>query len=154
LEDFLDDFKGCLVIVSHDRYFMDRLVDHLLVFEGEGAIRDFPGNYSQYRAMTREEESFSSTKKQVRATTAVETEKSVDTPSGKKRFSYKEKREFEQLGKEIEALSERKRVIQQSLEQSDLAYEKIHSLSEELVQITNQLDEKELRWLELSEYTD
>ena len=84
----------------------------------------------------------------------VEIEKRAEIPSGKKRFSYKEKREFEQLGKEIETLSERKKVIQQSLEQSDLTYEKIHSLSGELVQITNQLDEKELRWLELSEYTE
>jgi len=153
LEDFLDEFPGCLVIVSHDRYFMDRLVDHLLVFEGEGLIRDYPGNYSQYRyseeltaSQPRRMEQ-SSTKKQA-------TQVSQDGGSTKKRFSYKEKREFEQLEKEIESLNAEKESIQRELESSDLSYDKIHERSERLVAITRALDEKELRWLELSEYTD
>lgn len=147
LENFLMEFRGCLLIVSHDRYFMDRLVDHLLVFEGDGVIRDFPGNYTQYRL---EEE----VKKQV-ASTVQATSKTAQhgSPASEKRkkVSFKDKREFELLGKEIEALTQEKDSITEQLHQGNLPYETLQQLSERIAEITSLLDEKELRWLELSE---
>lgn len=147
LENFLMEFPGCLLIVSHDRYFMDRLVDHLLVFEGDGVIRDFPGNYTQYRL---EEE----VKKQV-ASTVQATSKTAQhgSPASEKRkkVSFKDKREFELLGKEIEALTQEKDSITEQLHQGNLPYETLQQLSERIAEITSLLDEKELRWLELSE---
>ena len=153
LENFLSEFHGCLLIVSHDRYFMDRLVDHLLVFEGDGAVRDFPGNYSLYRIWEKEQELLSEKKnapKEIK-------EESIARPvqaEPKKRFSYKEKREFELLEKEIADLTSEKESIQQQLNVGSASYEKLQELSQRIMTITNLLDEKELRWLELSEYTE
>ena len=154
LENFLSEYPGCLMIVSHDRYFMDRLVDHLLVFEGEGVIRDFPGNYSQFRIWQREEE--------MRAAEAAAPPKKPEPVAettaaatvAKKRFSFKEKREFEQLGKDIEALGAEKETIQAQLNSGQLPYDQLQILASRIAEITDLLDEKELRWLELSEYTD
>ena len=152
LENFLGHFPGCLLIVSHDRYFMDRLVDHLFVFEGDGHIRDFPGNYSQYR-----DSPFYDTVGQEKETPAagkkIETGNAA-TPAQetqKRRFTFGEKREFETLEKEIRALSAEKETITGRLNSSDAPFEELQALALRISEITNKLDEKEMRWLELSE---
>lgn len=145
LENFLMDFPGCLVIVSHDRYFMDKLVDHLLVFEGEGAVRDFPGNYSSYRAAAPTEEV---------AKPAETTQKPTTTPpaeSAKKKPSFKEKREFETLEKEMASLNKEKSNITEQLSTGNLAFDDLQKLSHRIGEINQELDLKEMRWLELSE---
>lgn len=151
LEQFLSEFPGCLLIVSHDRYFMDRLVDHLLVFEGEGEIRDFPGNYTQYRLWEKEQEAI-----QHKTSTPEPVKEKIEEvkPIEKRRLSYKEKREFELLEKELPELAARKEALQNELNKPDLPYERLQELSASLVSITNELDEKELRWLELSEFAE
>ncbi len=154
LENFLSDFQGCLLIISHDRYFMDRLVDHLFVFEGEGVIRDFPGNYSDYRMhpnyaerSMEMSEANPIIKKEI-AATATTTNAIVEE---KKRMSFKEKREFELLTKEIETLQSEKEQITTLLSSGSTDFEKLQQASERIGQITDLIDEKEMRWLELSE---
>ncbi|MDF2383893.1 ABC-F family ATP-binding cassette domain-containing protein [Nostoc ellipsosporum NOK] len=147
LENFLQDFPGCLLIVSHDRYFMDRLVDHLFVFEGDGVIRDFPGNYSQYRA---EEQKPAAPKAVAPPSPAVEV-KPAAVPVTQRRLSFKEKHELENLDKEIARLTAEKERITALLNDSNTPFDEMHRLSTEIGEITNQLDEKEMRWLELSE---
>lgn len=147
LENFLQDFPGCLLIVSHDRYFMDRLVDHLFVFEGDGVIRDFPGNYSQYRM---EEPRSAAPKTTVAPAAATET-KSTTAPPQPRRLSFKEKHELENLDKEIAHLTAEKERITNLLNDSNTPFDELHRLSVEIGEVTSQLDEKELRWLELSE---
>lgn len=158
LEDFLSEFQGCLVIVSHDRYFMDRLVDHLFVFEGEGVIADFPGNYSQYREQQKEE--FPAISSRLQGKKDAES-KTSNLPAGqtglqpvtgnKRNPSFKEKREFELLEKEIADLTCEKEMITQKLNDSKTPFEELQQLSIRIGEVTNLLDEKELRWLELSE---
>ncbi len=146
LENFLNDFPGCLVIASHDRYFMDRLVDHLFVFEGGGIVRDFPGNYSQYRL------SLNDTLPQ---TSIVQTKtEAVSKTKPKQKFTFKEKREFEFLEKEITALNSEKIEITKKLNDSNLPFEELTQLSIRIETITKMLDEKEFRWLELSELSE
>lgn len=145
LENFLMDFPGCLVIVSHDRYFMDKLVDHLLVFEGEGAVRDFPGNYSSYRAAAPPEEI---------NRPSESTPKSAPLPTvepAKKKPSFKDKREFEILEKEIASLNKEKGNITELLSTGNLVFEELQKLSHRIGEINQELDIKEMRWLELSE---
>jgi len=145
LENFLLEFSGCLLIVSHDRYFMDRLVDHLFVFKGEGIIQDYPGNYSQYRieAPLKEEDQIDKTE---------EAAKSTETkPIAASKISYKEKREFEQLGTEIETLTTTKESYSTQLNSGTLAFEELQKIAIELEKTIQLLDQKELRWLELSE---
>lgn len=146
LENFLSEFPGCLLIVSHDRYFMDRLVDHLFIFEGNGVIRDFPGNYSQYR-----DEQSKTELKQTPPPEKKETTTSLPVTSAKRQFSYKEKREFESLEKEISDLSIEKEAITEKLNNSRTPFDELQQLSHRIGEVTKQLDEKELRWLELSE---
>ncbi|MFN5938012.1 MAG: ABC-F family ATP-binding cassette domain-containing protein [Sphingobacteriales bacterium] len=148
LETFLADFPGCLMIVSHDRYFMDKLVDHLLVFEGDGEVRDFPGNYSDYRIWLEQEET-----KKTEAVQATKTEISAvsNTAQPKKKVSFKDKREFELLEIEMAALNKEKLLITEKLGSSNLPFEELQKNSQRIVEITNLLDKKELRWLELSE---
>lgn len=148
LENFLSEFPGCLLIVSHDRYFMDRLVDHLFVFEGNGVIRDFPGNYTQYRQSADKSPSFyiGNTEKQVHA--ADREQVVVDK---KRQLSYKEKREFESLEKEISDLTKEKATITEKLNNGSTPFEELQQLSTRIGEVTQLLDEKELRWLELSE---
>jgi ATP-binding cassette subfamily F protein uup len=148
LENFLQEFPGCLVIVSHDRYFMDKLVDHLLVFEGDGQIRDFPGNYSEHR-MTRPADG---TPRPSDARIAAPTDARPEPQ--KKKTSFKEKREFELLGKEIEALSAEKKEITEQLSSGSLPFDEVRKLSARIGEVTESLDEKELRWLELSEHME
>jgi ABC transport system ATP-binding/permease protein len=159
LENFLSDFPGCLLVVSHDRYFMDRLVDHLFVFEGDGVIRDFPGNYSQYRLFQKEQEANADDrfvmKDVAEKSTATIKQTKEDNKKGnavtEKRFSFKEKREFEILEKEIASLTKEKETVTEKLNNSDTNFEELQKLSTRIGEITALLDEKELRWLELSE---
>lgn len=153
LENFLSEYRGCLIIVSHDRYFMDRLVDHLFVFEGDGLLSDFPGNYTYYRIWQKEEEQ----RKKSQSVTTVANNASQTTgtarPSEKKKFSFNEKREFEQLGKDIPALEKEKVEITEKMSSPGLSYDELQKFSVRITEITSLLEEKELRWLELSEYT-
>jgi len=151
LENFLSEYQGCLLIVSHDRYFMDRLVDHLLVLEGNGVIRDFPGNYSLYRATERE----LGTSSLGRDISTNKGDKPADPlpapPVEKKKLSYKEKRELEGLDKEISQLTEEKKQVTEKLNGGATPFDELQRLSIRIGEIEQLLDEKELRWLELSE---
>jgi len=145
LENFLNEYQGCLLIVSHDRYFMDRLVDHLFVFDGNGVIKDFPGNYTQYRI---EEKNVG---KEVKESVS-EMKKEIILESGKKKKrSYNEQREFERLEKEIPELEQEKTAITMKMSEPNISYENLQELSARITTITTLLEEKELRWLELSE---
>lgn len=153
LEDFLQEYQGCIIIVSHDRYFMDKLVDHLFVFEGDGVVRDFPGNYSQYREWEKEE-SRSATKQELPA--VADTSANVPPPataeaSKPRKLSYKEKRELELLEQEIARLEAEKQSIDQQLSSGSLPYDQLEPLTRRVGELVQLLDEKGMRWLELSE---
>ena len=162
LEEYLQDFPGCVIVVSHDRYFMDKVVDHLLVFKGEGDIQDFPGNYTQYRdwsrLQTKESEEESS---KAKLASKTGDSKNSDNASGtakrdvnfenKRKMSFKEKREYEQLSKEIEALENEQKLLEEELCSGKLSVDELTEKSKRLPQIKDELDEKEMRWLELSE---
>ena len=147
LEEYLQDFPGCVIVVSHDRFFMDRVVDHLLVFKGNGEIKDFPGNYSQYREWS--------------GLQSKETEKSSETKPKKtavsyrndtrRKMSFKEKREFQQLEKDIAALEAEQHEIEQQLCSGTLSVEQLTEKSRRLPVLKEQLEEKEMRWLDLRE---
>jgi ABC transport system ATP-binding/permease protein len=148
LEEFLENFPGCLIIVSHDRYFMDRLVDHLFVFEGEGIIKDFPGNYTDFREW--EEENKNIAKPEVKVEKVAQTEKTPVEIVAKKKASFKEKKEFEEIGLKIQQFSEEKEKIISAL--SNLVENQdIVTLSKNLQDIEKSLEELELRWLALSD---
>ena len=150
LENFLDMYPGCLVIVSHDRYFMDRLVDHMFVFEGDGVVRDFPGNYSHYRIWQKEQEMLE--KKQQNAEVIQEKqEQKTEKPKEKKKLSYKEQREFEQLEKDLPALEKEKQELTDKMT-TNLPYEELEQVNKRMIEITEELELKEMRWLELSEF--
>lgn len=151
LEEYLADFPGCVIIVSHDRYFMDKVVDHILVFKGQGNIKDFPGNYTQYREWTDDEEKQATETEEKKQEQRKEQESRVEKQ--KTKLSYKEKREFEQLEKEIEQLETEKKTIEDKLSSANISVDEITTLSKRLPIVTNELDEKTNRWLELSEYT-
>ncbi len=148
LEEYLADFPGCVIVVSHDRYFMDKVVDHLLVFRGEGEIKDFPGNYSQYREWS------ALRSKEEQDTTTEKTEKSVKRDyrnSDKRKMTYKEKMEFARLEEEIAALEEEQKRIETALCCGTMNIDEITAMSKRLPQLKDELDEKSMRWLELSE---
>ena len=143
LEEFLMDFKGCLIIVSHDRYFMDKLSDHMFVFKGDGLIKDFYGNYSEFRELQKEEE------KQLKS---EEKKKNISIEKTEKRkVSYKQKYEYGELEKEIEQLENEKEEIEQSLLNPNLEVNKIVENSKRLSEVVSMIDEKSLRWMELDE---
>ena len=149
LEEYLKGFGGCLIVVSHDRYFMDKVVDHILVFNGQGDIRDFPGNYTQYRAWKEEKDQHERnlSKSSQSVTPKPERQKQND----KRRMSFKEKREFEQLGKEIEALEAEKKQLEVDLCSGTLSVDALTEKSKRLSLLEAELDEKSFSWLELSE---
>lgn len=153
LEDFLLDYQGCVIIVSHDRYFMDKLVNHLFVFEGAGAVRDFPGNYTQYREWQREEDKKTKERVEKKEETKPEVVAAAAPVSkdSTKKLSYKEKRELELLEKEISDLEQEKKDIDTQLSEGNLPYDKLEPLAQRIGVILALLDEKGLRWLELSE---
>jgi ATP-binding cassette subfamily F protein uup len=154
LEQYLQDFKGCVIIVSHDRYFMDKVVDHLLVFKGGGEVKDYPGNYTQYResqkllqksadANSKSSSTFNYTSSSVKPRL---TEK-------KRRLTFKERKEFEQLEIDIEVLEKEKSDIEAALSSGTISVDEITSMSKRLPLLNEELDEKSMRWLELSEYS-
>jgi len=156
LENFLSEYKGCVIIVSHDRYFMDRLVDHLFVFEGEGEVRDFPGNYTQYRIWLKQNEKKENKWQDLeqhksKGNSLDENIKAEAPTEEKKKLTYKEKREFEILEKEIPSLEAEKTKVTEAMSIGNLGFDELSKLSEQINRITKQLEEKELRWLELSE---
>ncbi|MFT4152390.1 ABC-F family ATP-binding cassette domain-containing protein [Parafilimonas sp.] len=148
LENFLLDYPGCVLIVSHDRYFMDKLVGHLFVFEGNGDIKDFPGNYTQYRL---EEKKAVDSLKMADGRKKNEPAANTQPPSANRKLSYKEKREFELLEKELPALEAEQKTLTEKLG-GNISFEEITTVSERLQQINTLLEEKEMRWLELSEF--
>ena len=150
LEEYLQDFPGCVIVVSHDRYFMDKVVDHLLVFKGDGEIKDFPGNYTQYREWQSLQPRESSQTKDVAP--AKESRQNREAqPTGKRKMTYKEKREFEQLEKDIEKLESEQQSIEEALCSGTLSVEELTEKSKRLPLLKDELDEKSMRWLELSE---
>ena len=146
LEEYLQDFPGCVIVVSHDRYFMDKVVDHLLVFKGDGVVKDFPGNYTQFREYS-----------QLQSKEAAEETKTKEAPKKdyrhetKRKMTFKEKREFEQLEKDIEALEKEQAAIEQDLCSGGLSVDELTEKSKRLPILKKELDEKGMRWLELSE---
>ena len=147
LEEYLQDFLGCVIVVSHDRYFMDKIVDHLLVFQGDGVIKDFPGNYTQYREwQTLQPKTTTSAKPNV----ANESKKDYHNDT-RRRMTFKEKMEFERLTKEIEVLETEQRQIEEALCSGTLSIDELTEKSKRLPVLKDELDEKSLRWLELSE---
>ena len=149
LEEYLQDFPGCVIVVSHDRYFMDKVVDHLLVFKGNGDIKDFPGNYTQFREWQKLQSETEQTPKPV--VTEENKERNRNRNQEKKKLSYKEKLEYERLEKEISQLEAEQREIEQKLCSGELPIDKITEYSIRLPILKEELDEKSMRWLELSE---
>ena len=150
LEDFLMEFQGCLIVVTHDRYFMDKLVDHLFVFEGDGKIKDFLGNYNDYRF-----------KKEIEVNQKLEVKKDkpkvkaeVAAPEKKKnKFSYKEKLEFEQLEKDLQTLEVKKEELNNQLNNVGTDHDELMKVTKAIGEITTELDIKTDRWITLSEYS-
>ncbi|MFN7119738.1 MAG: ATP-binding cassette domain-containing protein, partial [Saprospiraceae bacterium] len=148
LEDFLIDFPGCILVVTHDRFFMDKIVDHLFVFEGNGKIRDFNGDYTEYRELQKERE------REQRSAARAEDQKQKQTQqpqTSERRLSQEERKEMNNLEKEIKRLEERKAEIMEQFNSSDLAVDQIEKLSKELNTLNENLEMKEMRWLELAE---
>lgn len=144
-EEYLADFPGCVIVVSHDRYFMDKVVDHLLVFKGNGVVKDFPGNYTQYRE-------WCSLKSKDEAVEVRKTVKVRDkTSNNSRKMTYKEKREFVALENEIVCLESEQKQIEERLCSGGLSVNELTEMSKRLPQIKEELDIKEMRWLELSE---
>ncbi|MCX8485542.1 MAG: hypothetical protein RL747_1112 [Bacteroidota bacterium] len=175
LEAFLMDYSGCVLVVTHDRYFMDKLVDHVFVFEGEGKVRDYPGNYTEYRTWkeqydaeeaalrkgndTKGKNSMSTLKSgtlhgdtTAKVATAATSAAAIGKVEDKRKLTFKEKFEFEQLGKDLEALEVKKKALEAELSGLSTDFERITQVSGELQQVNDDLDEKGLRWLELSEW--
>lgn len=150
LEEYLQDFPGCVIVVSHDRYFTDKVVDHLLVFKGEGSIQDFPGNYTQYREWSKlklDEEY----KNKVTKNNSTNKKKNDYHNDTRRRMSFKEKYEYQQLSKDIEALEQEQKNIEEALCSGTLSVDELTEKSKRLPILKDELDEKSLRWLELSE---
>jgi ATP-binding cassette subfamily F protein uup len=165
LEEYLQDFPGCVIVVSHDRYFMDKVVDHLLVFKGQGEVKDFPGNYTQYREWSalQPQESAASGKAGKVSLSSSSNQSGLSGQSGSsssagqaakpnsRKLSFKEKRELEQLEKEIAALEDEKKQLEEALCSGTLSVEELTEKSKRLPLLNDELDEKSMRWLELSE---
>lgn len=159
LEEFLLDFGGCILLVSHDRYFMDKLVEHLFVFEGEGVINDFPGNYSQYRIKELDKKNNIDSGKQYTSLSVEDVKPKEESPRvtnevkvEKRKLSFNEKREFEQIEMEMPKLEEEKKSLEDKMSEPNLSFDDLQNASNRIGEIIAQLEEKELRWLELSEH--
>lgn len=147
LEEYLEDFPGCVIVVSHDRYFMDKVVDHLLVFKGNGVVKDFPGNYTQYREWSRLERKGQPAEPKV----SGGKKKNTAQKEQKRKLTYKERLELQQLEKDLQALETEQKDIEQQLCSGKLSVDELTEKSRRLPQIKAEMDEKEMRWLELSE---
>ena len=156
LEQYLQDFHGCVIVVSHDRYFMDKVVDHLLVFHGDGKVKDFPGNYTQFREWEKlesmREDASHKVKQDSKAAVSSANETRRNRNEEKRRLTYKEKMEFQQLEQDIETLEAEKASIEAALSGGSISVEQITEMSKRLPLLNEELDEKSMRWLELSEY--
>ena len=154
LEEYLVNFKGCVIVISHDRYFMDKVVDHLLVFEGDAAIRNFPGNYSHYREWRQEEDKKISeeTKAAAAAKTEPETKTQTSKPEVKTKLTFKEKIEFEGLEQKIADLEQEKEELTNKLSSGELPPDELVEVSNKITGLIALIDEKTMRWLELSEF--
>ena len=150
LEEYLQDFPGCVIVVSHDRYFMDKVVDHLLVFKGEGEIQDFPGNYTQYRDYQKMKSKEENQQKPIKKPTNNEP-KSNNSHNEKHKMTFKEKREYEQLTEKISVLEEERKQLEEELCSGKLSVDELTEKSKRLPLLKDEIDELELRWLELSE---
>ena len=154
LEEYLKAYEGCVVVVSHDRFFMDKIVDHLFIFEGNGQVTDFPGNYTIYRNQieaTGVKEIKKETKVKTKENSGDKNQTNQMGTQPRKKLSFKEKREMEQLETELGQLEKQKEELEVVLHSGGLDHEQLHQKSEELMKLNDALDEKELRWLELSE---
>ena len=155
LEEYLQDFPGCVIVVSHDRYFMDKVVDHLLVFKGDGEIKDFPGNYTQYRdwqtLQPKEAKETSPSRESRDPRESRDSRDSRLSRDSKRKMTYKEKTEFERLEKEIAALEAEQKQLEEALCSGTLSIDELTEKSKRLPLLKDELDEKSLRWLELSE---
>jgi ATP-binding cassette subfamily F protein uup len=158
LEEYLKEFNGSLIIVSHDRHFLDKLVDHLFIFCGDGVVKDFIGSYSEYREYIKEYEAEQKSaaraeEKAAKEKAAKEAAKATpqEAPAKKKKLTFKEQREFEQLEKDLESLAAEKADLEAKLSSGTLPFDQLQTASERVGQLINLIDEKELRWLELSE---
>ncbi len=151
LEEYLVNFKGCVIVISHDRYFMDKVVDHLMVFEGDGEIRNFPGNYSIYREWLIEEEK---NKNEEAKVTKAEVQTQAPKPQVKTKLTYKEKQEFEGLEQKIADLEKEKAEITERLSSGKLSSDELVESSNRITALMELIDEKTMRWLELSEYAE
>ncbi|MGL4779971.1 MAG: ABC-F family ATP-binding cassette domain-containing protein, partial [Bacteroidales bacterium] len=152
LEDYLASFKGCVIVVSHDRYFMDKVVDHVLVFEGNGKLKDFPGHYSHYRAWKEMQEEEAAQQKKETPAAAPKAVKQDRSNEPKKKLSFNEKREFEQLEVELPKLEQEKADIETEMSTGTLSADELLSKSNRISELIDEIDEKTMRWLELSEY--
>ena len=153
LEEYLADFKGCVIVVSHDRYFMDKVVDHIFVFKGGGEIKDFPGNYTDYRDWREEEKAIAAKESAAAKSKAVkENKESRNATAEKRKLTFKEKREYEELEKEIAALEKEKKALEDEMSSGTLAGNTLVEKSMRVAEIIDLLDEKGMRWLELSEW--
>jgi ATP-binding cassette subfamily F protein uup len=154
LEQYLQDFKGCVIIVSHDRYFMDKVVDHLLVFQGNGQVKDFPGNYTQFRESEKQQAKEDNAAKSNSSSAASQPQSSGKPrlTEKKRKLTFKERQEYEQLEKDIEALEQEKTVIEEALSSGTISVDEITAMSKRLPLLNDELDEKSMRWLELSEF--
>jgi ATP-binding cassette subfamily F protein uup len=150
LEDFLEKFNGCLLLVSHDRYFMDHLVDQLFIFEGDGKVRLFNGNYSDYRDWL---EDRAQAKAEVPAQHVV-VAASIEKPVRKRKISFKEKQEYERLQGDIDALEKRKAVVTDLLTAGSTDHHQLQQWAAEIENILRDIDEKSSRWLELSDFAE
>ena len=153
LEDFLMNFKGCLILVSHDRYFLDKLSDHLFIFEGDGMIKDFYGSYTQYKIDKEEEEN---EKRKLKAKKKkIEKNESKSRPKQTvKKLTYKEQKEYEALEIEIEELESERSELESEISTGITDYEKLQEISNRIALIISHIDEKTMRWMELSEKMD
>jgi ATP-binding cassette subfamily F protein uup len=151
LEEYLQDFPGCVIVVSHDRYFMDKVVDHLLVFKGDGVIKDFPGNYTQYRDWQTLQPRDAKDTGPSRETSQSKETKDSRPSRDKRKMTYKEKTEYERLEKEIAALESEQQQLEEALCSGTLSIDELTEKSKRLPLLKDELDEKSMRWLELSE---
>ena len=160
LEDYLADFKGCVIVISHDRYFMDKVVDHILVFHGNADIKDYPGNYTQYRLWkTQREKEYNAASGYVKQSSTSNSDNLSSTSgksnyrqsSDKKKLTYKEQKELETLDKEIPELEAEKKTIEYTLSSGTLPIDVLNEKSARIGELINEIEEKTMRWLELSE---
>ena len=149
LEEYLQEFKGCLIVVSHDRYFLDKTTDHLFVFEGNGHIKDFVGQYSEYREFIKEQEEAARMSQRATQPTTPQNSRTHDT--SKRKLSYKEQRELEQIEADLISLGEERQTLERELSSGTLPYDQLSAISQRIEAIIAEIDEKEMRWLELNE---